>query len=180
MGTKQQFILLTGVPGSGKTKIGERLRGENFKFDFFPTDPDINWSEFRQEVALGVGDFVNRWYQRHGDKVCLEWGFDPFGKNSFGQSFLDEILSFKDQGAKIFWLTYDKRIAYFNYVKKNAIKDPSGICWEIQMNKIEYVGLPTSDFIIIQTHPYGKPKLPEELAREILSAARNANNSDNF
>ena len=174
MSTIRQFILLTGIPGSGKSVVGECLRDEH-KFDFFPTDPNFsltdpyrNMSEFRREVELGVGDFVERWHKRHGEQVCVEWGFQPLGINKFGKSFLDEIRSFKAQRAKIFWLTCDKDIAYLNWLNSPKNKNYNPACWGQQVCRIESVGLPTPDFIVIQTHPNRKPKSPEDLAQEIL------------
>ena len=161
MSTERQFILLTGIPGSGKTLLGNYLKNEH-RFDFFETD--TNWSEFWGELNLGIDDFVARWHNRHGDRVCLEWGFDPFAP-----SYLNYILSFKNQGASIFWLTCDKRIALLNYLEKHFSSDPAGRLWEIQVNKIEYVGLPTSDFAIIQTYQKGNPIPLEELTKKILS-----------
>jgi hypothetical protein len=160
MSTERRFILLTGIPGSGKTFLGNYLKNEH-DFDFFETD--LNWSEFMRELDLGVDDFVARWHNKHGDCTCLEWGFDPFVP-----SYLPTILSFKNQGASIFWLTCDKRIALLNYLEKHIGSDPAARGWDMQVNKIEFIGLPTSDFTIIQTYRNGNPIPLEELAQKIL------------
>ena len=158
--TEKQFILLSGIPGSGKTTVGEYL---NEKYGFYLYETDKRWDEFINELRrLGVEKFIEKLLDENGTRVCLEWGFDPL-------VFLDDIISFKDHGASIFWLTCDRRIALLNYLKKNISKDPACICWSSQVNKIDYVGLPTSDFTIIQTYHNGNSIPFEELTQKILS-----------
>ncbi len=154
--TERQFILLSGIPGSGKTSLGNYLSKEH-GFYFFETDS--NWLEFTRELCLGVDNFIARWLNRH-DHMCLEWGFET--------SLLPYVLSFKNQGASIFWFTCDKQIARSNYLKAHP-DDPKGECWDIQFKKIEDAGLPTSDFVIIETYHEGNPIPLEELTPKILS-----------
>jgi hypothetical protein len=153
--TERQFILLSGIPGSGKTYLGNYLK-EKHGFCFFETD--ANWDVFNREMRLG--DVVSRWLDKH-DHVCLEWGFKP--------CYLPHVLSLKNQGARLFWLTCDKAIARPNYLQVHRKDDPTGEAYDKQVKRIEDAHLPTPDFIKIETSRDGKPKSPEELAQQILS-----------
>jgi len=155
--SERQFILLSGIPGSGKTRFGNYLSKEH-GFYFFETDS--NWDEFKRECNLGgVDNLVARWLNKH-EHVCLEWGFEP--------CCLPYVLRFKNQGANMFWFTCDQHIALSNYLKTHP-NDPKGVCWDIQFKKIEDAGLPTSDFVIIETYHNDDPIPLEELTQKILS-----------
>src|SRR5208282_1469346 len=127
MPVERQFILLSGIPGSGKTSLGNYLSKEHGVY-FFETDS--NWTEFIRELGLGVDDFVARWLSKH-DHVCLEWGFKT--------CCLPYVRSFKKQGANIFWLTCDKDIARSNYLKAHP-NDPEGVLWYNQVKDIKNAG----------------------------------------
>ena len=159
--TERQFILISGIPGSGKTLFGNYFSKEH-GFCFFNTDS--NWAKFETELRLGVDDFVARWLKSY-DHVCLEWGFIP--------CYLPIVLSFKKQGASIFWFTCDKDIARLNYLKAHTKDDPEGLLMKIQLERIKAAGLPTSDFVIIETYHDGNSIPVEELAPKILSKSGN-------
>ena len=106
MSSERQFILLSGIPGSGKTTLGKYLK-EKHGFCFFETDS--NFDEFNKEMRLG--NVVARWLDKH-NRVCLEWGFMP--------CYLTIVLNFKNQGAKLFWLTCDKAIARSKYLRVHS------------------------------------------------------------
>ena len=157
MSTKEQFILLTGIPGSGKTYVGEHLRD---KHGFFFYCTDLN--------GLAVtNDLVTQWLSLHGKKVCLEWGFHPCDLNL--------VLKLREQGATVFWLKCAEDIAFRNYCEKHAENDPKGYYMIKQLERIKAAGLPQSqgsNFIIIDTYPNRKEIPREELAQKILRRLR--------
>jgi hypothetical protein len=155
--TGQQFILISGVPGSGKTTFSKYLE-KNYGFYFIQTD--YNHTELRELCFGDIGNYVTRWLKKH-DHMCLEWGFLP--------KFLPRVLCLKNQGANIFWFTCNKDIALSNYLKAHREDDQDGAAWHRQIERIKNADLPTPAFVKIETRRDGNPIPLEELTAKIIS-----------
>jgi hypothetical protein len=155
LSTKQQFILLSGIPGSGKSRFGKYLRDKH-GFHFIETDFDP--IELDVLCSGDIHDYVARWVKRY-NHICVEWGFKP--------CLLSRVLSLKEQGASIFWFICDKEIARLNYFEAHNNDLMAACAWYKQIYEISYVGLPTNDFFTIET--YRDRNSIEDLADEIFS-----------
>ncbi len=87
---KNQFVLIAGIPGSGKSSYGEHLRSA-YGFRFIETHEDQG---FIKEAIIPNPGLVSRYLDKHG-RVAAEWGFLP--------RFLECVLALKEQGAKLLW-----------------------------------------------------------------------------
>ena len=120
-GIRNQFILIAGVSGSGKSNYGEHLRSA-YRFRFIETD---EYQEFIKEAISSSQGLVARYLDKH-DRVAVEWGFRP--------DLLEYVLALKDQGARLLWFfTTEEATARWAYCAKWG-GDPSRLkLWEDQM-----------------------------------------------
>jgi hypothetical protein len=151
-----QFILIAGISGSGKSSYGEHLRSMH-GYHFVPTDGRI---DFIEEAINSNRGLVARYLDKHRC-VAVEWGFFP--------KYLEYVLALKEQGARLLWFfTAEEATARWAYCVKWG-GDPGKLrLWEDQMERIREAHLPTSDFQIIETFRDGNFRPYEELDEECL------------
>lgn len=156
MNPAKQFILLTGISGSGKSSYAKHLEAD-YGFRYIPTD---HHDENIREVLEQNDGFVDR---HLGDypRVVMEWGFHP--------QFLGYVLLLKRQGARLLWFKADLTFARSQYLETHRQSDPSGLAWDYQVLQIRSAHLPTPDFKIVETVYDGKFRSHEDLDRIILS-----------
>jgi len=82
--TNGQFILITGISGSGKSSYGKHL-GKTHGYHFIPTDER---TDFIGEAVYSNDGLVARYRNKHGH-VAVEWGFLP--------QLLHYVLALKEQ-----------------------------------------------------------------------------------
>ncbi|MBI4100412.1 hypothetical protein HY439_01595 [Candidatus Microgenomates bacterium] len=101
-----KIILLTGVPGTGKTRIGNHLKDTHDFYHIDLEDPGINSSpEFIQfhQTSLNPDQLMQE-INIHGKDAVITWGFYPIAHD-----FL--LLRLQHLGAKMFWLDGDRNLA---------------------------------------------------------------------
>ncbi len=152
---RNQFILLTGISGSGKSRYGEHLQ-QAYGFRFIETDED---DRVRTEAVRSNAGFVAR-YLNESDHIAMEWGFLP-------QS-LGCVLKLKEQGARLLWFRADDVIARSAYFAKWLGSPDKMLLWDIQRERIREACLPTSDFQIVETFRDGNFRPYDELDEECL------------
>lgn len=150
----RQFILLTGISGSGKSHYAKHLEKDR-GFRFIDTDTH---DRMRTEAVFANADFVYRRLGEH-DRVVMEWGFLP--------QYLGCSLWLKKQGAKLVWFAADPVVARSMYAKTHP-NDPNCQLWDAQMQRIREACLPTPDFQIVETYRESGFKSLNELDKEIL------------
>lgn len=94
-----KIILLTGIPGVGKTKIGNYLK-DNYSFYHIDLeDPGINSSpEFVQFNQTNLNsDQLMQEISVHGKDAIITWGFYPVAHDSL-------LLTLQNLGAKMNFL----------------------------------------------------------------------------
>lgn len=156
MNPDKQFILLTGISGSGKSSYAKHLQAEH-GFHYIPTD--FHEENIREVLDMNDG-FVDRYLSKY-PRVVMEWGFRP--------EYLGYVLLLKKQGAKLFWFNADPVFARSKYLETHEENDPSGLEWDYQMLKIKHKHLPTPDFKVVETMYDGKFRSYEDLDRIIIS-----------
>ena len=151
----KQFLLITGISGSGKSTYCQYLQKE---YAFYCIMVDDQPS-FIQEATLSNAGLVDRYLEKH-DCMVVEWGFAPH--------LLHFVLGLKDQGAKLLWFNCPENLAFSNYSAKWN-NDPSRLgLWHAQFNNIKQANLPTFDFQVVETMRDGNFRPYEELDREVL------------
>lgn len=146
MSRKPIIILITGVPGTGKTTIGDFLQTEK-KFTHYDVEKN------------GVPELKSL----DSDSV-LTWGFSPDDPNSL--KVIHEILK---AGGKMIWLDGNREASKKAFIKRADV--PLSF-YEFQMNKIiKLEGKIYSEFSPKIINPFdisGNFKNKEDIANEII------------
>jgi hypothetical protein len=151
---RRQFILLTGISGSGKSYYSKHLKDDR---GFYCIDTDTN-DLMRTEAVFSNISFVSRRLSEH-DSVVMEWGFMP--------QYLGCVLWLKHQGARLLWFRADLAIARTMYAKSHP-SDPNCLLWDAQIQRIKEACLPTLDFQVVETYRDGSFRSLQELDKEIF------------
>lgn len=109
-----KIILLTGIPGTGKTKIGNYLKE---KYNYFHIDletPEKNSSlEFLSFSQLNLEpDLLVEEIKKGKRDAVITWGFYPLAHDK-------KILRLQALGAKMFWLDGDRELALIAWRKRD-------------------------------------------------------------
>jgi hypothetical protein len=157
---EKQFILITGVSGSGKTEYGQYLELAH-EFLFIETDKCIPFIEIATSPENPLqSDLVRRYVDMLG-LVVVEWGFQV--------RFLDHVIALNKQGGKLFWFTAPDECAFPAYLRKWGDSQWTRRAWKLQRESQRKAGLPTAHFQTIETtRPDGSFKTHEELDKQIL------------
>lgn len=110
MNLQTKKLLITGIPGTGKTKIGNYL-SENF--DFIHVDMEdkdkININKIYINPEIFVNDLV-----KINKNVVVTWGFVPCEEQ------IAHVNLFKNKGFKLIWLDGDREAALREFTKRDS------------------------------------------------------------
>lgn len=125
-----KVLLITGIPGTGKTKIGNHLK-ENYGFYHIDIErPEKNSSpefvSFRHDNL--ISDLLFHELRARGKDAVITWGFYPVVNDHL-------ILSLQELGAKMFWLDGDKELAK-EWWRKGENSGPD-IYFDTQIKRID-------------------------------------------
>ncbi len=123
-------FLITGIPGMGKTEIGDYLAK---KHNFLHLDmEDRPWpQEFKHlnQFPVPATQIMNL-IKQLGKATVLTWGFDPVGNR-------EEIQELILNGATIIWFDGDRKLALESWKKSKGRNLPNDDLFHIQINRIE-------------------------------------------
>ncbi len=145
-------LLITGVPGTGKTTVGDHL---NLKHGVLHVDIELD--QYRSSFSDKTS-FV----QSLSDPVVITWGFHPLYDE-------EAILFLKKSGFFLVWLDGDRQASHQAFTKRNTVPED---LYNIQMENIE------STQIISKVKPQsfinpfdtdGKFRPVEEIAQELMA-----------
>ncbi len=143
-------ILITGIPGTGKTTIGEYLVQHH------------GFTHFDMEVSRGekFDQQFNTFNILEGNKV-ITWGFMP-GTHD------DIVLQFKNMGYRMIWFDGDRPSARREFIKRGTV---SVDALNKQISRINKLDLAIFNPIQINTfNQNGKFRDKEEICEEIINA----------
>ena len=124
-----KLILLTGIPGMGKSHIGDYLRD---RYGFYHLDMDDN-SAWPKEVPLinietsSIQTALNKVKTNDKDTV-ITWGFWPVAHDK-------NVHEFINNGAQMFWLDGNREIAK-NFWKQSRPND-NEVLFDNQIDRID-------------------------------------------
>ena len=118
-----KLLLITGIPGTGKTYMGDYLEERcDFKhFDMEKIIPSFG-RNYWQFLTSAISE------ARESNKnIVITWGFMPGVDN-------DKILKLKEMGAKMIWFDGNREAAKKAFLARGTVSEAA---LNIQMNRIE-------------------------------------------
>lgn len=98
-----RILLLTGIPGTGKTKIGNHLK-DHYGFIHIDIEAQHTWpEEYKKYDKDHLGELMKALKAKNED-VVITWGFIP----EFDDKYIFEL---QKHGAIMFWFDGDRAIA---------------------------------------------------------------------
>lgn len=135
----QNFLLIAGIPGTGKTEIGNYLADEH---NFFHLDVEelmqIDGSRF-VSLKQTPDDFIHLLKQRK--KVVVTWGFMPG---------IDDCIIRKFQllGFKFIWFDGNRKAARNAFIRRGTVSED---ILDIQMRRIEKMDIGSFSPVVVNT-----------------------------
>jgi hypothetical protein len=152
-------LLITGIPATGKTTIGDYLAREH---GFAHIDMEAD--NFKNTIDL-VRD-ADTFFTRFPDSdTVITWGFDPYDMRLFVQRFVNS-------GFKLFWLDGDRAAALRNFLVRESKKPQSELTYYRQMSSILASGIieKLGPIIISPFTPEGELASTKATAKKLLDA----------
>ncbi|MDP1693911.1 MAG: hypothetical protein Q8L34_00025 [Candidatus Woesearchaeota archaeon] len=96
---KRRLILIAGIPGVGKTTIGNFLESK-YKYKHF----DMEKYHRTSRIIKNVDKFIVKYFEKNKD-IVITWGFSP------DQKTIDVVNLLHKYGFKIFWFDGNRNSA---------------------------------------------------------------------
>lgn len=137
------FILIAGIPGAGKSAYSRHLR-DLHGYHYVEADAEMSrpGNSFIAEIHPPKDGYVSQRISTY-QSVVLEFGFPP------APDFLRDILMLKSQGARLVWFTGDISLAREWFSKAKGGRPEMLEAFRGQVEGIQKMGLPTPDFLIV-------------------------------
>ena len=148
---ERKLLLLTGIPGTGKTTMGNHFHD---KYGFV---------HINMEVPQGLNLFpdASGFLQKNPGDIVLSWGFHPAGT--------DQITAFRDRfGFRHVWLDGPRNAALRAFIERGTVEEKY---FHIQMENIGNSNLVArmSPVIINPFDNEGRFRNKDDIAKEILA-----------
>ncbi len=152
---ESDFILLAGIPGTGKTFYGEHLETVHGYHHIETDRGEVGlaqnvWSEILPPSSVYVSSLM----QRYGN-VVLEW--------SFKVDFVPPVLGLGCQGARLVWFFADLDLARRAFARAKRDDQNEMKAFDIQVQQIRNAHLPTKEFLQVETLTRRRPLSPSEV-----------------
>jgi adenylate kinase family enzyme len=117
------LLLITGIPGTGKTTYGNQF-AKNFSFVHYDLEDPQTVSRCANDPKQFIDDIA-----RNGEKIVVTWGFVPDHQYS-----LQIISQFRSAGFKLVWFDGDRPSALREFQKRRTVSEE---LFYLQMFRIE-------------------------------------------
>jgi len=136
-----KLLLITGVPGTGKTTIGNYL-AEEYRFNHLNVELLDSWSVELKNLFLSNSwvEFVKR-LKSNGKDTVMTWGFMPGVHDK-------AIKDLQEFGFKLIWFDGNRKAAREAFLKRGTVDEPT---LDIQMKRIEKMNIQNLNPTIIDT-----------------------------
>ena len=133
-------IFIAGIPGTGKTSIGDYLR-DTHSFIHVDMEGDNKLQELSVDPDRFLTELINS-----PQKVVITWGFAP---NDWA---IDKINKLKNNGFKLIWFDGNRKTALKKFIEREEKKGEKSLkkaklAFSAQMNAID------SSNVIVKIEP---------------------------
>ncbi len=156
---EKKRILITGIPGTGKSAIGDYFQRE---YGYKHVDcEDLPGGNEELKVLIERPDEFIRSLLIEKRNVVVTWGFPP----EHGEG---AVIKFKESGFKLFWLDGDRSVALRVFIERGGIEE---IAFYMQMYRIINFDIirKIQPVIINPFDKEGKFKPMDRISKEITS-----------
>jgi hypothetical protein len=122
MSPQRDLLLITGIPGTGKTWFGDKF-AEEFGFVHYDIEDQQTLQRFAANPVQFIADAV-----RQDRSVVVAWGFVP------DQTQTTLVLQFRNAGFKVIWFDGDRPSALRAFQKRGTVSEE---LFYLQMFRIE-------------------------------------------
>ncbi len=119
---KRKLILITGIPGTGKTTYGSEFASQHGFVHY-----DLEVEETLNQLLSDPGRFIDGMLQ--GEKnVVATWGFLP------NEQQVEAVRQFQAKGFELIWFDGNRRAALREFIRRGDVPET---LFHIQMYRIE-------------------------------------------
>lgn len=148
----RKLILITGIPATGKTKVGNFLR-DKFNYKHINFEDGVSLNRFAQNLQTYINTELNQ------GNIVITWGFVPVDEQIKVVKYLESY------GFKLIWFDGNRLAAFREYLKEGREEK----AFYLQMYRIEdsNVIATIKPFIINTFKDDGSFKAVEDIVQEI-------------
>lgn len=156
-----KFILITGVPGMGKTTLGHYLQ-QHHGFHHFDREAFATWPRWQRRLwnkhLFWFVTLMHWWY----GKIVITWGFSP----RFDLQVIQQLTALN---ASLIWLDGDRGLAYKNYLQRGGDNRAAFFVQVFQLDRLKNTGLAAKHYNSFTEA--GEFKSLTQQAREVIELA---------
>jgi hypothetical protein len=156
----KQLILLTGIPGTGKTTVARYLVQQQ-GFTHFDREVFDQWPRYLRTLWIRALPLFVALITLRYRRVVISWGFLPAIDNI-------EIRRLIEMGFVMVWFDGEREVARREFLRRGTVSEEE---FDVQVSRIEQLHLET--FPHLKLDPFGPDRqfLPTETIVERILAA---------
>lgn len=116
---KASHLLITGIPGTGKTTIGDYLQ-KNYQFIHYNFEIQTTLNQFANEKDGFISKTITQ------PNVVISWGFMPYGHT-------EHVVKFMKGGFDVIWFDGNRIAAFREFMKRGTVSESA---FSLQMSNI--------------------------------------------
>jgi hypothetical protein len=117
------LFLITGIPGTGKTELGDNL-AKDFGFGHYDLEDPNTLNRLLSDPTQFIADIVSQ-----SRDTAVTWGFNPENQPS-----VSAVREFRKLGFKLIWFDGNRPAALRAFIRRGTVPE---IAFYAQMYRIE-------------------------------------------